>query len=260
MTRTRVVLVSALCALACESSPTARTIGVKAAPTFNRDSVYRAYLHDQELVHRAYPIADADPRTIAAYSDFLRTLPPEVRAWWDSARAQMRPPLGLGFGDSTIARAFRRYHYAWGVAWSSAVDSEVWAEGPRKWWVRIAITDAADFPSAGRLYRQANERWHDVIVLRRPEVTSERILTALQFTRANWTAQGLTPSSSSVVDIAPGSDTSIRAGVGPITAAWVINQLANTHGAVVVIDSLGMLPATGVYLPIPRTVRLKGPA
>ncbi len=108
--------------------------------------------------------------------------------------------------------------------WASAVDSQVWAEQPRKWSVAL-----------------------------------DRILAALRFTRANWLINGLAPLSSSVVDIAPVSDTTVGAGAGPITAALVDRPTADTHGAGVDLDSLGVLPSTLVALPLPRAVRLRAP-
>jgi hypothetical protein len=256
----RAVLASVLCALACESSPAARTLGGASSTVPNRDSIYRVYLHQRVLEQRADTIADRDPRTLAAWNDFLQTMPPEMQAWWDSLRTHPHAPMGIAFGDSATARAHRRYGYVRGTVWASAVDSQVWAERPQKWWVAIAVVVTTSFPAAGRLYRLPDQRHHDVIVLRRDALTSERILTALRFTRANWLIDGLTPSSLSAVDIGPVSDTTVGAGAGPITAAWVIDQLANTHGASVVLDSLGVLPATSVALPLPRAVRLKGPA
>ena len=260
MNAARAVLLSVLCALACESSPSVRTLGVASSTVPNRDSIYRAYLHHRVLEQRADTIADRDPRTLAAWNDFLRTMPPEEQAWWDSLRTRPHAPIGVAFEDSATARAHRRYGYVRGTVWASAVDSQVWAEGPRKWWVEIAVIGTTSFPAAGRLYRRPDKRYHDIIVFRRDALTSERILAALRFTRANWLIEGLTPSSSSIVDIAPVSDTTVQAGAGPITAAWVIDQLADTHGASVDLDSLGVLPATSVALPLPRTVRLRGPA
>jgi hypothetical protein len=256
----RAAIVSALCTLACESSPAVRTLGVANSTVPNRDSIVRAYLHQHVLEQRADTIADRDPRTLAAWNDFLHTMPGEEQAWWDSLRTHPHAPMGIVFGDSAIARAHRRYGYVRGTVWASAVDSQVWAEGPRKWWVEIAVLGTTSFPAAGRLYRRPDKRWHDIIVLRRDALTSERILAALRFTRANWLTEGLAPASSSVVDIAPVSDTTVGAGAGPITAAWVIDQLTATYGGSVDLDSLGVLRSTLVALPLPRAVRLRGPA
>jgi len=242
-----------LCAVACTSSVAAQTVGVKPP-----DSVYRAYQHEQAIRSQAWAVADRDSATLAAYARFRGVLGPEGRAWWDSAQANPHGPGGVRFGDSTTQAAFEGYTYARRVAWTRAVDSADWTAGPKTWWVNFAVVETTSIPPAGRLYRRPDTFWHDVIVLRRDQLTPERVLAALRFTRATWEAQGLCPSVPARIDITP-TDTTTGAGVGRETAEWMVETLTSSRVTKIHIDSLGILPARDLRVAIPPNARLKAP-
>ena len=234
-----------LCAVACTSSAAAQTV-VKPSP--------------EDLIRRqAWDVADRDSATQAAYARFREVLGPEGRAWWDSAQANPHGPAGVRFGDSTTEAAFDGYTYARNVAWTRAVDSANWAEGPKIWWVNFALVETTSIPPAGRLYRRPDTFWHDVIVLRRDQLTPERVLAALRFTRATWAAQGLCPSVPARIDITPPSDSTTGAGVEPRAAEWMVETLTSSRVTKIHIDSLGILPARDLRVAIPPTARLRAP-
>ena len=212
-------------AAAALSALCVRAIGAQSAASSDREYWYNQHVHEEVLRGRADTIVESDPSTIAAHSGF-----PDVTHIGAG---------GVRFEDTATEAAYERYLYVRMVAWVRILDSLRLSEGQQKVLVNIAVTDIADIPDAGRLYRNPYDVYHETIVLRRDQLTPQRIQSAVGFMRSIWTTSGFTPTAYTTVDIPSTPDLRANAGTSLGYGDLLISALQSPRPRTVSLDPTG---------------------